>query len=127
MNLNYKMYFPWGEEAYFDKKIIAGYKIHTIRKGIRGIYINGILNHRQGRWDKGFEFCKNICKGIQKVEIKFKNTKITSIKVEGNLVDIALIAKNDGLTVGELERWFYEYKEGDIFNGFIIHWTDLKY
>jgi hypothetical protein len=36
----------------------------------------------------------------------------------------ALVAKNDGLTLGELFDWFKDYPEGDMG---IIHFTNFRY
>lgn len=79
MNIDYSTYFPWGGKAEFDKKIISGKKVHTIRTYNRGVK------------------------------------------------SLSEIAKNDGMTIDEFQMWFYQYQINNTFNGYVIHWTDLKY
>ncbi len=125
MNLNYlnKQGMPnW------EGKVLSGEKLHTIRKGRWGIKVGGVLSHgKGGRGIPRTEFLLNECTGVQPIEIIFNKEKVIACNVEGKPVDWRLIAKNDGLTEEQFSRWFHAYQEDNIFKGFIIHWTPLKY
>lgn len=130
MRINYSKYYPWGGAAGFNTKILSGQKLHTIRKTNWGAKKGAALSHGQKVGGKGFkrvEFLLNECTGVQPIEIIFNKEKVIACNVEGKPVDWRLIAKNDGLTEEQFSRWFHAYQEDNIFKGFIIHWTPLKY
>lgn len=128
MNINYSTYYPWGEKAGFDAKILSGQKIHTIRRSNRGAKPGAVLSHgNSGHGYNRQEFLINHCTGTQEIELVFSNEKIIAAIVDGKKADWKLIAKNDGLTQKQFTDWFNTYQAGNVFNGFIIHWTDLKY
>jgi hypothetical protein len=123
----------------FEKPIIEGLKIHTIRKNFefwenRIESINrgeGILSIRvwtgkpcrsNQREIKRLEKC-----GIQRV-IFSKDEELLFFDIErpgyNETLDTSLVAKNNGLTVGELFDWFKDYPEGYMA---IIHFTDFRY
>ena len=130
MNIDYSTYFPWGGKAEFDKKIISGKKLHTIRSYNRGVKSGAVISHGQktglGRFIRE-QFFISISTGFQGIQIKFKNREVISVKVGGKKVSLSEIAKNDGMTIDEFQMWFYQYQINNTFNGYVIHWTDLKY
>lgn len=130
MNIDYSAQFPWGGKAGFEEKIISGEKVHTIRSYNRGVKLGSYISHGKKTGGSRYsrtQFLLNKSTGFQPIEIKFKDKKIIYIKIDGKEVGLSEVAKNDGLTPHEFERWFYRYQENSVFNGFVIHWTDLRY
>ena len=128
MNINYLTQYPWGGKTDFDAKILSGEKIHTIRRTNRGVKPGDVLSHgNSGRGYLREEFLVNQCTGTQEIKLMFNNGEIDTAIVDGKEIDWELIAQNDGLTKKHFTDWFKLYKVDNIFKGFIIHWTDLKY
>jgi hypothetical protein len=123
----------------FEKPIIDGLKIHTIRKnyefwekriesinrgeGVLSIRVwEGKPRRSKQREIKRIEEC-----GIEKV-IFSRDEELLSFDIEMSgyheTLNTVLVAKNDGLTLGELFGWFKDYPEG--YMG-IIHFTNFRY
>ena len=87
-----------------------------------------------------------LCSGVEPIEIFFPIPEDkNSIKVaiggpsEDNIVDVVYeflneqeireLALNDGLTLDQFKDWFYKSTDQgrNDFEGFIIHWTGLRY
>lgn len=129
-----KLYNQGFGEDYFitgslESKFTA--KHHTIRAGSRwkaGMKIHFGINPRSKNY---FQFAPVILvKSVQEIEIrryKYSSFKIFVDGKELSLIQRNQIALNDGFTNVYDIRDFFVPKEGDIFKGQIIHWTDLKY
>jgi len=137
MILGYKKLFPWNKPTEFDRKIINGYKKHTMREDIHERWKQGRrINHCHGVRTKHFDnFYNNDCTGTQKVTIIHYPHK-ASVYIDDRLVGhwsktfevthypkLKQLAKNDGFdSVTDFFKWFNEN-----FTGKLIHWTDLRY
>lgn len=132
-------YFPkdhpkGGCNTDFYRKYIHGEKIHTIRANYdlwkrRIDEINKGNAYLSIRFWKGkpyrsqqHEFARLYAVGVQKLQFKDLSRKAN---VEGNMIDVPLLAKNDGLEFNDFFYWFksYNYKEPMA----IIHFTNFKY
>lgn len=149
MILNFKKRFPWGSETMFQTKILEDIKLHSIRLNKNNRYIRGtVLQLSTGSRTKFYNcFKSRICTGVQKIiirEVDFTrpsfnffvytpsaNDKKTKPKffeviVDGRVLskfEIQILAKNDGFdSTCDFFRWFY-----DGYEGYIIHWTSLRY
>lgn len=131
MNLGYSEKFPWGGLTRFEEYVLSGRKKHTIRVDLKGRWIAGrLINHVMGnRTKQRREFLRGECHGTQLVKMLFDDRgKITWVKVDGReLENWEVLAHNDGLTMIEFEKWFYENSTDDLYEGTIIHFTDLRY
>jgi hypothetical protein len=131
MNLGYSSKFPWGGLTQFEEYILSGRKKHTIRIDLKGRWKAGrIIHHVMGnRTKQRREFLRGECHGTQIVKMFFDlRGKIECLKVDGREIpDWEKVAFNDGLTIIEFEKWFNENSTDDIFEGTIIHFTDLRY
>lgn len=117
----------------FVYAIKQGRKIHTIRADPKKRWKVGMsIQHWKGspRNPKQipFKFADGECKWIQEIRIYMYWGVTLCVEVDGRDMsqeEIETIAANDGLTLNEFKEWFC--KEGQQFNGRIIHFTDLKY
>jgi hypothetical protein len=129
------------EETQFDKKVMAGLKIHTCRKNYeywakkiaRLKEVGGVLSIRQ--WsgkpyrssqetivDIPAEFV-----GVQKLTFE-RNAKwppVIDSFVDGRYVSPLQLANNDGLSMKDFEAWFKGYDLSEPLA--IIHFTNFRY
>ena len=131
MTLGYSKYYPWGGETDFERKVLSGEKIHTIRKDLKGRWKAGrAIEHVTGnRTKQRNQFASGLCQSTQTIEILFNELgKIELVKVDKKEIpNWELIAKNDGLSIISFERWFYNSSNDGFFKGVVIHWTNLLY
>lgn len=131
MILGYSQYYPWGGETPFESKILSGEKVHTIRKDLKGRWKAGnTIQHSTGVRTKKFnQFAKGGCISIESINITFSELgKIETVFIDGvEINNWDVIAKNDGLSILDFEKWFYTNSHHGIFKGKIIHWTNKKY
>jgi hypothetical protein len=131
MNLGYSKYYPWGGETNFKEEVLSGEKLHTIRKDEKGRWKPGpVINHLTGnRTPERNEFLTNTCISTQKIVIVFdERGNIDFVTVGDNNIPMwNLIAKNDGLSILDFEKWFYTNSDNGVYSGVIIHWTNLLY
>jgi len=131
MNLGYYAKFPWGGLTRFEEYVLSGRKKHTIRVDLKGRWKAGrLIHHLMGnRTPARREFMRGECHGVQPVKMLFDDRgKIIWLKVEDREINNwEVVAYNDGLTIIEFEKWFYENSTDEIFSGTIIHFTDLRY
>jgi hypothetical protein len=134
-----KKFYVLMVNSIFEKPIIQGTKIHTIRKnfefwdskikainrgeGILSIRVwDGTPRRGKQREIKRLEEC-----GIEKVIFE-KDEELLFFDIEmpgyNETLDTALVAKNDGLTVRGLFDWFKDYPEGEMA---LIYFTNFRY
>ncbi len=130
-----------GFKAQFEKPVIDGDKIHTIRHDIHDRWKSGrSIQFATGvRTKKYKKFKDGECLSTQKIKIKWKKINIglvseswtvkvfidgKDITVKGDIVD--QLVKNDGFANNkEFFEWKAWYRKD--FTGKIVHWTKLKY
>jgi hypothetical protein len=147
MILGYKQRFPWGKKTDFKAKILSGAKMHSFRKDPKNRWLVGMkIQQAIYRFRMQYHcFAEMECKCIQTIKIEKaddsidKNCFIFREVIRGNeyimgfkiIVDnkvldrkaIAELAHNDGFDF--TDDFFRIFRNG--FDGYIIHWTDLKY
>lgn len=129
MVIGFMQKFPNGKPTNFEQKIMAGEKIHTIRKGER--WRAGMLMHMNVCVRTKFQrkFLEQKVISTQEVFITFINGKL-EITVDDKYLyhnEIETLLQNDGVTRDEFINWLLFNDLEDGFSGQIIHWTDLKY
>ena len=131
-----------GFKKQFVTPIIKGEKIHTIREDKNNRWKKGNLIHfATGMRTKNYnQFKIDICKSVQKIEIKYRlgfndEKRIPSVFVDGkkfvegleigysDFPKLIELINNDGF---ELAKDFFDWFNKD-FKGKIIHWTDYLY
>lgn len=131
MILGFSTIFPWGGNTNFEESTLSGLKIHSIRPDEKkrwkpGRPIQMVVGNRTKQMRR---FKETICEGVQDVIIVFDaGGKIESASIEGKeITDYETLAKNDGLTLSDFEKWFYNNSKAGIYKGRIIHWANLLY
>ena len=134
MVLGFKKRYPkWmtkgGWETFFEDKIEAGIKIHTIRKGHRfkpGDKIHAATGVRTKRYRC---FNEMECVSVQGITLTPMGKYFPIIKIDDKFVygdALSMLVKNDGFDdARDLAEWFNLKDES--FDGQIIHWTDFTY
>lgn len=118
-------------------------KITSIRKGKRWEAGNLIHFATGVRTSSYYCFAKLYCKSVQDLQLIFLDDKTLTLisidykcYVQRDLMHSSLLyelCRNDGLTTKQFRDWFFEASrfdanlDGYVFEGQIIHWTDLKY
>lgn len=143
-----------GESTGFKEKILANEKIHTIRAGDHWYKVVQAVNSGAAylsvrEWSgkpyasPQVEICKFMKLGYQIINIDSRGM-ILDIHIDGKKLSpvssLYTIAANDGLTRDDFNAWFniaytYPHPNGQIgsyhkprvFEGAIIHFTDLVY
>ncbi|MCM1075971.1 MAG: hypothetical protein NC548_45595 [Lachnospiraceae bacterium] len=135
-----------GEPTGFGDKLIAGTKIHTIRRNYDLWAINAEkMQKGNGKYrlsirqwsDKPYrskqeEICfTDVPIRVEKIHIEYncKTDEITA-QVSGQDIDPVLLAKNDGLSLDDFKDWFVgenRRKSDYTFNGVVIHFTRFRY
>lgn len=113
----------------YPSKILAGTKIHTIRKDIPNRWkVGNKIHFATGVRTKNYnQFYEGKCKGIQKIFIRYLNEEILIYINDRKLPllqsQAEQLAVNDGFeSLYHFSEWFN--KE---FTGKIIHWTSFEY
>ena len=115
----------------FEEMIHDGTKIHTIRRdeGGRwtkpGMMIDMVTGHRT---KEQYCFARKVFTGTEKITIYRRGDGSVGIVVNGDglmFVEAQELMRNDGLTPEAFADWFL--KDADVYEGFIIHWTDKRY
>lgn len=131
MILPFKTHFESGKATNFPDKIIAGEKIHTIRKsgrwkaGMEMQMATGVRTKNYSQFNTNYNNLRFVT-GTQKLSILWGTKMIPYVKVDGRMLEdgeIMMLAKNDGLTLLEFLEWF----NTDDTDLEIIHWTDFRY
>lgn len=150
MILGFKTKFPWGGETHFKEKILQlpGFtpKQTSIREGER--WAPGMkIQFATGVRTKNYEcFKEDTCKYAQKIEITKLSKTYFALKIGYRLIyqgdrsllgdndlqyTITHIAINDGFeNASDFFKFFnlvYFQKNQTVFEGQIIHWTNLRY
>lgn len=130
----------------FKHMILTDQKIHTIREDKHNRWKSGMTMHhwlfnprntnrKDGLLPHQFYESNLILKeqiSIQRVDsdicpsemlVTLKQGKINRIL---DLDEVALLAKNDGLSIDQFRLWFVP-PDNPIFNGWILHWTNMNY
>ena len=112
----------------FERPIIHGTKIHTIREDKHDRWKAGnIIHFATGVRTKDYnQFMVGQCKSVQHICITNNAGGGTWCRIDGKYHGGIFVAQNDGLTFDDFINWFIP-KQGDKFEGKIIHWTDFKY
>lgn len=135
MLLGFKQQFPNGSPTHFVEKILDGTKKHTIRKGHRWRAGMSIQMATGVRTKKYYQFNINRpdlqkCISEQRIIIINTNGNINILVGDDTyLLETSKfdLIKNDGFfNVKQFKEWFFPNGDG-VFEGQIIHWTNLKY
>lgn len=133
--------FPDGTPTNFDTLIEKEIKKHTFREDLKERWDISRKIHMayHNRTKQMKVFRHEICKGIQRVEMYYSPTMQGApvslhdfvIKIDGKIIptieEIAIIIRNDGLSVVRFAEHFFNNEPGKKWVGKIIHWTNLKY
>ena len=116
-----------GFKPQFVPKILDGTKKHTVRVDAKNRYeIGKTLHMATGVRTKNYNCFKVLrITGIQKISI-YKNH---FVYIDGkllNTIETNLFAENDGFN-GEKDFFEWFSNAGNLFEGKVIHWTDLMY
>ena len=113
----------------FERPILNGTKIHTIRADVHkrwraGMPIQMAVGVRTSRYRC---FKEDVCCSVQEVFMSCENG-IIEVSIDGkHFYDLDALAVNDGFeTIDEFAKWFFPTGNGEYW-GRIIHWTDFKY
>ena len=140
-----------GFKKQFTQPILEGAKIHTIREDQKNRWkVGNKIHFATGTRTKHYnQFNEGMCTSVQPIILvnhgnhiyckiqTGENNYIHNDCVEhenikwysGHLTRRGLLGdlcRNDGLTLNEFKQWFIP-KQGNKFEGKIIHWTDFKY
>lgn len=137
-----------GELTQFGDKLKDGQKKHTIRRNY-DLWAHNAQKMQNGgytlcvrQWiDKPYRskqreiHATDTPIGVQRIQIYYHHDfhanrpYLTARIIGGNEVDVAELAKNDGLSLPDFAEWFFgKEPQGDMtFNGVIIHFTNLRY
>ena len=67
--------------------------------------------------------------GYQRISMRYdQETKSIRCVIDGRpFTDINLLAANDGLSFADFSAWFFAKGKAGLFQGVIIHFTDMRY
>lgn len=120
--------YLYGTES--DESIIP--KLHTIREDKNGRWKAGnIIHFATGVRTKSYNcFLFGTCVSVQEIRIEWTG-RVLIISVDGveNYINEDVLIKNDGFdNKQDFLDWFgFQPMKPDLFEGKLIHWTDLKY
>ena len=113
-----------GFQKQFIPKILAGTKVHTIRKDPRSRWLKGMKIHfASGIRTKNYQqFYAGVCTGVQDIVFNADGVYVDwGRKLDSGSLD--LLAERDGFdTVHEMMKFFRPP-----FSGRLIHWTNVRY
>lgn len=135
MILGFKQQFADGTPTDFERKILTGEKIHSIRAGERwyaGMSIQmafGVRTKNYRQFNKGIDNLSTALH-VQKVFMTYAGHGLPDIVI-GMLnyltpAETLKLIANDGLTKEQFIAWFFPGGKGNL-KGQVIHWTDFKY
>ena len=121
----------------FEPPILAGTKIHSMRKDIHQRWKVGMVIHfATGARSKNYrQFHEDICTGKQKVGL-YQGSRGIMVLIDSIMLKetcILELARNDGFTtVEDMMRFFIPvvptaFHDMKQWTGRIIHWTDKRY
>lgn len=128
-----------GKRTGFEDSIKAGVKIHTVRGNNKNLWDKRAADIAGGKkylsvreWigrpynSEQRELARYDTVGLQHITIT-NGTDDPEPKclVDGKIVPIGDIARNDGLNVEDFTEWFLS--DTNVFEGVIIHFTDFRY
>lgn len=130
-----------GEATGFEEKLKEGRKIHTIRYNAKNVWDERRKDISSGKkylsvreWTgrpynseqrELFRFDKI---GLQHITMTYgSDDAYPQIWIDGTLVPIQEVAKNDGLSVDDFVEWFFGNNKENTFEGVVIHFTDSIY
>ncbi|EKR57158.1 hypothetical protein [Leptospira interrogans] len=135
MILSFRKYIQYLGPTSFKEKILAGEKIHSIRRDEKDRWRSGRkIQMAYGVRTKYYEcFASPLCSGAEKIKIKWTGRdyklplgSIPEIFIEGKKLsyeECEELSQNDGF---ESFSDFCIYFDHD-FEGKIIHWTEKRY
>ncbi len=113
------------KQTNFEKKIIDGEKIHTVRWDSKSRWKDGKKIHfATGARSSNYNcFMQGTCKGVQKIRIVERRVLIDGVELSHE--ELEEFSKNDGFDSMEaFWSWFDDYSP---FDGKVIHWTNKLY
>lgn len=127
MILGFKTHFDDGTPTDFERKVLSGEKIHTIRQGKRwrsDMNAHCAVNIRTKNYR---QFALKHVKTVQYINIKPDEKSVYVSAPDFSIrkmseIEIETLAKNDGLTIHQFWTWFNKP-----FLGQILHFTTLRY
>lgn len=128
-----------GKPTEFDGHLQDGVKIHTVRGNNKNLWDKRAGEIQAGKkylsvreWtgrpynSEQRELAQFQKIGLQHITITNSTTDPDpQCFVDGKLIPIYEIAKNDGLAVDDFKEWFLT--DTNVFEGVIIHFTDFRY
>jgi hypothetical protein len=131
-----------GEQTHFIENVMAGDKIHMIRR----FYDRWkVLSEKTSRRPYSIDLCQYTDRqrprfhriasidaplAVQRIRMLYsEQTGDVRVFVDGKEIPIEQIAQNDGLTVDDFKEWFFSgHRAGNSdYDGCIIHFTDFRY
>ena len=143
MILNFKTHFPAKKPfnkrpTNFERKIMSGDKIHTMREDAGDRWKDGTMAHLSiGARSKNYKCLHHLPVKIQRVKIDWeeimegsenvaKRRSTPQMFIDGRkagIMEQVLLASNDGFdTMDDFYAWFNESKTYKL-----LHWTDFTY
>lgn len=130
-----------GEPTGFEGKLKGGKKIHTIRYNAKNVWDERCKGISSGKkylsvreWtgrpynSEQRELSRFDEIGLQHVTMTYgADDSYPQVWVDGKLVPIQEVAKNDGLSVEDFVEWFFGNSKENVFEGVVIHFTDFRY
>lgn len=130
-----------GEMTLFEAKIASATKIHTIRGNRGGVWDQRYKDIASGRkylsireWtgrpynSEQREFGRKDTIGLQHITMTYTSSDaLPKCWVDGNMVPVETVAKNDGLVVEDFVNWFFGSSKSNVFEGVVIHFTPFRY
>lgn len=130
-----------GEKTGFEQKLKNGIKKHTIRYNAKDVWdkrYNDISKSKKylsvREWtgrpynSEQREFARYDKIGLQKITMTYSSTDdVPQCWVDGKPVSVYNLAKNDGLSIEDFTEWFFGCNKENVFEGVIIHFTELRY
>ena len=130
-----------GKPTGFEDKLKKKEKIHTIRYNAKGVWDGRHKDISSGKkylsvreWtgrpynSEQREFSRFEKIGLQHVTMTYNaDDAYPQIWIDGKLIPIQDVAKNDGLTVNDFVEWFFGNSKENVFEGVVIHFTDFRY
>jgi hypothetical protein len=118
------------EFTFFERKILAGEKIHTIRLNAKDYFKDGdevSLRVWTGRpyHSRQREFAQ-VTIHLEPVDIVAHSDLSLECQVVGGVADPLDLALHDGLDEDDFFDWFFPAGPGS-FSGDILHFTDFRY
>lgn len=130
-----------GEPTLFEKNLVDGVKIHTVRSNEGNAWAKRCQDVMQGRkylsvrqWtgrpynSKQEEIARFDKIGLQNITMAYNSEDgVLQCWVDGHRVPVETVAANDGLSTEDFVNWFFGRNPKNIFEGVVIQFTDFRY